>query len=592
MTQAAAGSRAAETAWTDARSAAEERLAAIEDTLDALAERLEAVTRDSYTSTDERLGRVESRLEEMSATLLPEAVASQERWGDEIRGALGHVATALDRSLGSLGESLTDAMRLSGDADRTHLDEVLAQQREALDEAVTTLDQRISLTRDNASAANADLRGFLSSFQAATEERLEDVRSALAGGLSEARANLVSELRTTIDSLESANGDTRRLVEEEISTLRGDLADALEEVRERIASTVARADDAISASVDGQRQEFSDLVRELRSTVLDRLEESTATVATGLDELRGGVTSAARAGEVTTTHVTEFAETMSSLEAIVGEMHADWDRRTDAAIDLVASAGHAAVGEFRREVQEVIDDLKASVNAGTQAVSGTTGLVTTATERLVTAGQALLGYLARRDEILEAERDRVLHEVLDEFAQGLSAKERRGVGERVGAALDRRRDARDAERYRRTAEGLPAVETPELPADLSALTQPLPEPKKPKPAKKPAAAQKAATSPPTKAEPAKAAAPAKRTPAKKVAAAKKATPARKAPAKAAAAKKTVKRPVKRAAVRKAAPAAQAPTPPPIPAPLATEPAADTAPAVETAPLPRRRLLPR
>ena len=70
------------------------------------------------------------------------------------------------------------------------------------------------------------------------------------------------------------------------------------------------------------------------------------------------------------------------------------------------------------EVQEVIDDLKASVDAGTQAVSGTTGLVTTATERLVTAGQALLGYLARRDEILEAERDRVLHEVLDEFARG------------------------------------------------------------------------------------------------------------------------------------------------------------------------------
>src|SRR4051794_23573030 len=451
MTQAAAGSRAAETAWTDARSASEERLAAIEDTLDALAERLEAVTRDSYTSTDERLGRLESQLGEMSATLLPAAVDSQERWGDEIRGALGHVANALDRSLGSLGESLTDAVRMSGDADRSHVDEVLLQLRGALDQAVKTLDQRISLTRDTASAANADLRGFLSSFQAATEERLEDVRSALAGGLVEARANLVEELRTTIDSLESANGDTRRLVEEEISTLRGDLADALEEVRERIATTVGRANEAITASVDGQRQEFSDLVRELRSTVLDRLEESTATVATGLDELRGGVTSAARAGDVTTAHVTEVAETMASLEAIVAEMHADWDRRTDAAIDLVAAAGEAAVGEFRREVQQVVADLKASVDAGTQAVDGTTGVVTTATERLVTAGQALLGYLARRDEILEAQRDRVVHEVLDEFAQGLSAKERRGMGERVGAALDRRRDARDADRYRRTA---------------------------------------------------------------------------------------------------------------------------------------------
>ena len=198
LTQAAAGSRAAETAWTDARWAAEERLAAIEDTLDALAERLEAVTRDSYTRTDERLGRVESRRWSRCRPRCCRRRTRRKSWADEIRGALGHVATALDRSLGSLGESLTDAMRLSRDADRTHLDEVLAQLREALDEAVTTLDRRISLTRDDATAATADLRGFLESFQAATEERLEDVRSALAGGLVRPREPR-HELRKTIN---------------------------------------------------------------------------------------------------------------------------------------------------------------------------------------------------------------------------------------------------------------------------------------------------------------------------------------------------------------------------------------------------------
>ena len=503
MSQAAAGSRAAETAWTEARAANEERMAAVEDTLDELAERLEAATRDTATSTDEQLRRVEAKVDELAATVLPEAFEAQTQWAQEVRAALSEIATAVDRSFGSLGESLTQAIGLGAEAGRTHTEEVAAGLSRSLDEAVAALDQRATMARDASAAANADLRGFLASFQSATEERLEQVRAALAGGLSEARAGLIEELRSTIESLESANAGSRRLVEEEVSSLRGDLADALEEVRDRIATTVTRADESIAGALDSQRQTFDEVVRELRSTVLDRLEESTATVATGLDQLRGGVTSAARAGEVTTAQVTSFAESMAGLEHVVGEMHADWDRRTDAAIDLVAQAGHAAVGEFRDEVREVIEDLRRSVDVGTQEVAGSKDLVVTATQRLVSAGEALLGYLARRDQVLEGERDRILHEMLDEFAQGLSAKERRGMGERVGAALDRRRDARDAERFRQGAP-TPTVDLPEVPADLTALAEPLPPPKKPKPPKQQGAAKTSAQTAPAKTPPAKA----------------------------------------------------------------------------------------
>jgi hypothetical protein len=567
-------------------------MAAVEDTLDELAERLEAATRDTATSTDEQLRRVQAKVDELAATVLPEAFEAQTQWAQEVRAALSEIATAVDRSFGSLGESLTQAIGLGAEAGRTHTEEVVAGLSTSIDDAVAALDQRVTMTRDAAAAANADLRGFLASFQSATEERLEQVRGALAGGLSEARAGLVEELGSTIEALESANAGSRRLVEEEVSSLRGDLADALEEVRDRIATTVGRADESIAGAVDSQRQAFDEVVRELRSTVLDRLEESTATVATGLDQLRGGVTSAARAGEVTSAQVTAFAESMAGLEHVVGEMHADWERRTDAAIDLVASAGHAAVDEFRDEVRGVLEDLRRSVDVGAAEVAGSKDLVAIATQRLVSAGEALLGYLARRDQVLEGERDRILHEMLDEFAQGLSAKERRGMGERVGAALDRRRDARDAERFRQGSQA-PALEIPEVPEDLSALAAPLPEPKKPK-APKPERAKTspAKTSPaktsPAKTSPAQTAPPPATKTATKPGTKTAAKVAAKKAAKAAKGAKTPAKPARKAATAKktvaptVAPAKAAPTSKAVPAKAA---GAESRPPESTPPAP-------
>lgn len=541
LTQAVAGSRAAETAWTEVRGTFEERLAAVEDTLDGLAERLEALTRDSIGAATERIDRVDAKLDQVVA----DATDSQQQWAADIRTALADVAGALDRSLGSLGESLTGAVQASREAERSHVEEIVAE-----------LQGAVTLSRDSNAGAVADLRGFLDGFQTNTEQRLEEVRAVLADGMTQAREGLIAELTSTINSLETANTASAHLVEEEVTSLRSDLADALEEVRDRISSMVGKAQETIAASVEEQRVSFEESVRALRSDVLDRVEESTATLSTGLDELRGGVGTAARAGEHTVSRVDEFASTLQRLDATVGEMHAGWERRTDAAIELVANAGHAAVNEFRDEMRDLIADLKRTVQDSAEAVEDSGDVVTGATGRLVAAGEALLAYLARRDQLLEQERDRVLHEMLDEFAQGLSAKERRSLAERVGGALDRRRDARDAERYRKESVGEPPFEVPEPPPDLSALAAPVPAAETPaapsappqKAVAKKAAAKKAASKETgAKKAPAKKVtakkAPAKKTPARK-APAKKTGPAKEAvsPAKAAPAKKTSRPP--------------------------------------------------
>src|SRR5206468_2103910 len=94
--QATAGSRAAETAWSEARSALEERLAAIEDTVDGLAERLEAQARDSANHAEQRL----TALHDQVATAIAEQSEAQQYWAENVHGALSELASAVDHSLG------------------------------------------------------------------------------------------------------------------------------------------------------------------------------------------------------------------------------------------------------------------------------------------------------------------------------------------------------------------------------------------------------------------------------------------------------------------------------------------------------------
>lgn len=86
-------------------------------------------------------------------------------------------------------------------------------------------------------------------------------------------------------------------------------------------------------------------------------------------------------------------------------------------------------------------------------------------ERLTGAGRALLDYLIERDLALEAERDRVLHELLDDLTAGLTAGERRTLSGRASGLVERRRAERDAAHWRAASAGTrpaPLVDEDEL----------------------------------------------------------------------------------------------------------------------------------
>jgi prefoldin subunit 5 len=436
LTQASAGGRAAEVAANDTRSVLEERLAAVEDTIDGLAENIEAVTRDSIGTATQHIRQV-------------------------------------DASLGSIGESLTDAVVSGHGETREHVENLAMQLRDIVELAFAGLDSRLSRDRDTAAGGVATLSGFLEAFQSSTEVRLEELEGAIGSGLTEARDALLAELTATIEQLTQANGDTRRLVEDETGALRADLADALEEVRDRISTLMIDSSESITGALDEQRTTFADTARVLREDVLDRVEESRADVLSTLDELRAGVSSAARHGEETGGRLRELAEVIGSLYATIGELRIEWDARSEAAVASAREAAEAATAEFRGEVDGMMASARAAMDRQAAAIDDAGALLNGGVAKLVTAGDSLLGYLAHRDQLLEQERDRVLHDALDAFASGLSAKERRSTANRLADVIDRRRDTRDAERWRRSAEGAPAIDIPTPPEGLAALADPI-----------------------------------------------------------------------------------------------------------------------
>lgn len=551
LTTAAAGSRAAESASQEARSALEERLAAVEDTLDELAERLESLTRDSISSATDRIAQVEQRIITLTDSTLAEQANAQNEWADSVRGALSELAQAVDRNLSSLGVSLTEAVGRGHYADDQRIAQVLGEIRGAVEDAVGGIEDRLTQHRAASAADLGALRGFLETAHSSNESKIDDVRSAIAGGLAEARTGLVEELNATLSALETANNASRELVEEEVSTLRTDLADALEEVRDRIGASLERSGESISSTVAEQRSAFDEVVRSLRADVLDRVEAAHAQVLVALSDMQSAVSTVGRASEDSTARLREMGNTTSTLAATVGDLHRDWSGKADSAVAAAIQSSDAVLAAVRQHVETSLAGIRDALDRQTATVREHGELMTGGTGRLVAAGHALLGYLAERDRIVEDERTQSFHELLDAFAEGMSAKDRRKTSDRLADALERRRNARDADRYRKQLAGQEPSDIPTPPADLTALARPL-EP--PKPARK--VAPPARTTPPVKAAP-----PAKKASAKKTAA-KQAAPATKAAAtRAAPAKKTA--PAGKKTVAKKAVAAKK-TPPPEP----------------------------
>lgn len=149
-----------------------------------------------------------------------------------------------------------------------------------------------------------------------------------------------------------------------------------------------------------------------------------------------------------------LADQQQQMIARYADLLIQLERQESRADDQIAAATAA------RATLESGAELLADVRAMRVQLQGSTGLLTGAqavleagVRRMQTSGDALVRYLDERDVALEAERDRVLRDVLEDFATSLHARERRTLARRLIDVVDRRRDARDAARWRRAQGG-------------------------------------------------------------------------------------------------------------------------------------------
>jgi hypothetical protein len=220
----------------------------------------------------------------------------------------------------------------------------------------------------------------------------------------------------------------------------GDRLEALTRVAgaggaDQAGTSLAAAREQLEAGAEAQRADLSALadgVRDDVETALGQLQHHLATLSRGIQDGLG--------------------EGMARLE----------DRAATLTVQGQTAALEPLVEGAREAVSSVMADVRAVVADQRQQLAGLRGDVQLVADRLVGAGQALVEHLAGRDLRLERARDELAGRLLADLLTGLPARERETAVRRAAGLLQRRRETRDATRWR---EGM--TPEPNLPAEVA-----------------------------------------------------------------------------------------------------------------------------
>ena len=155
----------------------------------------------------------------------------------------------------------------------------------------------------------------------------------------------------------------------------------------------------------------------------------------------------ASVADLMTQAMADMTERQQRLDARYAELLTLLERQAGRA-DLELAAARTS-GESGTQLLAEVREARTQLQGSTGLLTGAQAVLEAGVRRMQTSGDALMRYLDDRDVAVESERDRVLREVLEDFAASLHARERRTLSRRFLAVVDRRRDARDAARWRR-----------------------------------------------------------------------------------------------------------------------------------------------
>ena len=247
-------------------------------------------------------------------------------------------------------------------------------------------------------------------------ETLAEVQEAVVGTIAGANDSMTASLQ---EHREGSTGLRDRIAETHGHLQEHQAASA--SLREGVAATLQEHDEASTGLQEGIAESLQghyDATAALRDGLVASLEEYRAESA----GLRDGIGEAARTAKNSATEVVALQEVVAQLDTTLSTLQSDWRPQVDAVVAEGRAAARGVLEQVQAELEAALSETRASLRGQVKAIDRVTGSLGGSTERLVSAGQALLAYLGERDLWLERERDRVLHEVLDEFAQGAVGK--------------------------------------------------------------------------------------------------------------------------------------------------------------------------
>ncbi|MBC7374447.1 MAG: hypothetical protein H7323_10710 [Frankiales bacterium] len=299
----------------------------------------------------------------------------------------------------------------------------------------------------------------LAALDTSVARRADELQGALDGGL----RGMDEQLAAATTSVRAADEQVAALVAQ-AARHRVEIEQLLEVVREGVVETGRDVRKELVGKTESALLQLTE-----RLTVLDvTVDERQADVAERLAGLDAVVARTTAATERVAAGLVDVSTSADTLTDTVSGFRSEWPTRTFEVVQGAKAVAEGVVRDIRVEVQAQLEQVRAELARAVGGVQDASSGISSGTDRLSRAGKVLVGYLEQRDRLLEAERDQILHEVLDSFAAGLSAKERTALSVRVADAVSRRRDTRDADRYR-SAVGQPTPPVLDLPDEVLAL---------------------------------------------------------------------------------------------------------------------------
>jgi predicted nucleic acid-binding Zn-ribbon protein len=312
--------------------------------------------------------------------------------------------------------------------------------RAALESAEHGPEVRLAAIAEALQALRDEVAGNEGGF-ARVDNRLGDVADQLVEAIADARKSgeaHVDEIAHAVDRSIAAAADRQHELDERHAAL----LTRLEQEAESVEQTRAQ----LLGELEGTRAALTPAVEAAHAQIEQQAEQMTGQVTAAVLELLEQ-----RLGMATA----ELSTQRQLMEAMLGRLEA---------MVTGASAATGALDDTRRQLLDEIATARGELQGTAGVMVGAQAVLEAGVRRIQTSGDALVHYLDDRDLALEAERDRIMRDVLEEFAETMRAHERRGVARRLAAVVERRRDARDAARWRRQHQQAPRAEITEQPA--------------------------------------------------------------------------------------------------------------------------------